>query len=187
MILSTEDPAYSLPKLAVPKNIIFTRRLMLRPVTLADVTDKYVKWLEDPTINKYFETRKQTKAEIAEYVTKCNAKETELFAITCEHQYIGNIRLYKPYGRHPLGEIGLFIGEHNWRGKRISTEAIAGVSQYGFDNGLKKISASMYATNLASLRAFLGAGYSIEGIRRKHRLFEDRMTDLFEVGLCFPG
>mgnify|MGYP003393649706 CR=1 FL=1 len=166
----------------------------MRPVTVADVTDRYVGWLSDPLIHRFFETRRQTKEQITDYVLQ--RPPLELWAICRAGTHIGNIRLWRPFPeRHPLGEISLFIGERECWGRGFATEAIARICEWGFDHGppidprvpvpsFKKIGASMYAGHTASMRAFAKAGFRLEGIRRKHRMFEGQMTDLYEMGIC---
>ena len=163
----------------------------MRPVTVEDVNDNYVRWLSDPLIHRFFETRKQTKEQIIDYVLQRPA--WELWAICRAGTHIGNIRLWRPYPeRHPLGEISLFIGERDCWGRGFATEAIARICWWGFDMDdknappsiFRKIGASMYAGHTASMRAFQKAGFRLEGIRRKHRMFEGKMTDLYEMGIC---
>lgn len=190
--LSTQWPAYVWPKFAVPSSIR-TERLLLRPVTVDDVNDRYVGWLSDPQVHRFFETRRQTAEQIKEYVLQ--REPGELWGIfrflgiepflgmrTVEH--IGNIRLWKPLPRHPLGEISLFIGEKAWRGKGIATEAIKTICQHAYGWGFRKIGASMYEGHWGSMYAFRKAGFTLEGVRKEHRWFEGKMTDLYEMGLC---
>ena len=159
-------------------------RITLRPVVVADVNDNYVRWLSDPLINRFFETRQQTKEQIVRYVEQRPANE--LWAICRADKHIGNIRLWRPYPeRHPLGEISLFIGERDCHGRGLATDAIQTICDWGFNlSTFMKIGASMYAGHTASMRAFQKAGFRLEGIRRKHRMFEGKMTDLYEMGIC---
>jgi len=169
-------------------------RILLRPVTVEDVTERYVGWLSDPLVNRFFETRQQSAAEIKQYVLQREANE--LWAICVDifpsatvgpgyHSWwhIGNIRLWKPLPRHPLGEISLFIGEEDWRGKSIATEAIKLICREAVEWGYRKIGASMYQDHWGSMHAFRKAGFELEGIRKKHRWFEGRMADLYEMGM----
>lgn len=189
---STSFPPYSWPKLAVPK-IIMTERLLLRPVTVEDVTERYVEWLSDPLVNRFFETRQQTAGQIKEYVLQrevgelwaiCVFDQIAIFGKANATIHIGNIRLWKPLPRHPLGEISLFIGEKDWRGKGVATEAIKAICRKAVKMGYWKIGASMYEGHWASMFAFRKAGFELEGIRKRHRWFEGKMTDLYEMGLC---
>lgn len=185
-------PPYAWPKFAVPSSIL-TERLLLRPVTVADVNERYVGWLADPAVNRFFETRQQTASQIKEYVLQ--REPGELWAICWrggwdEHgriSHIGNIRLWKPLPRHPLGEISIFIGERDYRSRGLATEAIKTICEYGITAGFKKIGASMYEGHWASMHAFRKAGFQLEGIRKQHRWFEGKMTDLYEMGLCLTN
>ena len=71
-------------------------------------------------------------------------------------------------------------------GKGYAIEAILLLKHFAFENiGIKKLTAGMYSDNITSLRAFMKAGFSLEGILKSHYiLFGDKRTDLFQVGCC---
>ncbi len=165
-------------------------RLLLRPVTLTDVTERYVDWLNDERVNRFLETRhsRQTLDGVRAYVDRITRRDDEwLFAICLEADgtHIGNIKLGPVKPHHGVADISLFIGEPACWGRGYATEAIRLLSGHALrDLGLHKISAGMYASNDASLRAFLKAGYREEGRRRKHYLLDGRPEDVIELGLC---
>lgn len=166
-----------------------TQRLLLRPLTVADCTARYVGWLNDPAVNRLLETRhsEQTLESVTRFVEAVNASEREhLFGIFLADgvTHIGNIKVGPIARNHPLADVSLLIGDTASWGRGYAAEAIAGVSRHAFASlGLRKLSASMYDVNVASYRAFRRAGYRDEGRRRAHYMLDGRMTDVLLLGL----
>ena len=164
--------------------------VFLRPVTLADVTPRYVGWLNDPEVKRFLETRHrpQTLETIEAFVADMLSRaDTHLCAICldADERHIGNIKVGPIKPKHALADVSLFIGERDCWGKGYASEAIALISRFAFETmPVVKLSASFYAANQASIRAFLKAGYRQEGVRRKHYLLEGALSDIVELGLC---
>lgn len=164
-------------------------RIYLRPLARADCTPVYVGWLQDPEVTRFLEIRHapQTLETVQAFVDRINASDNEhLFGIflKADDRHIGNIKI-GPIGKiHPVADVTLLLGARECWGQGYGSEAIVAVSHYGirtFD--LSKLTASMYAANEASYRAFLKAGFNHEGLRRRHMLLEGRMCDVLEVGM----
>lgn len=169
-----------------------SQRIALSALGLDDVSPTYVAWLNDPAVNRYLETRHvpQTLDSVRQFVADTAARDdSHLFAIrlAADSRHIGNIKLGPVKANHSLADVSLFIGEKDCWGQGYATEAITLVSRFGFETlGLSKLSASFYADNQGSLRAFLKAGYREEGRRRGHYLLDGQPHDIIETGLC-PG
>lgn len=165
-------------------------RILIRPITLDDVSPTYVNWLRDPEVNQYLETpREQTEETVREFVTGILADENQhLFAICLVpgERHVGNIKvgpIRKPY---QVADVSLFIGDRKAWGQGVATAAIALVSRFAFERlDVRKLSASMYLPNKGSARAFAKAGYQLEGERRRHLMKDGKMQGIYEYGLCF--
>jgi RimJ/RimL family protein N-acetyltransferase len=149
-----------------------TARLRLRVLQPEDVTASYIGWLNDPAINAFLETRFTVQSEeaVVSFVTEQSRNpDSFLFriALAADDRHIGNIKLGPLNRHHASAQLSLLIGERDMHGKGYATEAITAVTDWGFEScGLKRIEAGCYQDNLGSLRAFLKAGYSVEGFRR---------------------
>jgi len=167
-----------------------SQRLHLRPVTLADVGERYVGWFNDPDVNRYLETRHrpQTLETVRDFVAGCLGREdVHLLAICLKdgERHIGNIKVGPVKPNHALADVSLFIGEKDCWGKGYGAEAIRLASRFAFENmPVVKLAAGFYAENEGSIRAFLKAGYRREGLRRKHYLLDGAPVDIVELGLC---
>jgi [ribosomal protein S5]-alanine N-acetyltransferase len=169
-----------------------TERLVFRELETSDVSVDYVDWLNDPQVSRYLETRHapQDAATVAAFVERVGASQIEfLFGIFLRNsgRHIGNIKLGPIREHHAVADVSLLIGARDCWGQGYAAEAIAALSRYAFDEiGVRKLSASMYEENQASMRAFLHAGYVEEGRRRKHYDLGGGRSDLIELGLL-PG
>lgn len=156
--------------------------LQLVPLLPEDVSDDYVRWLNDGAINKYLESRftqhtlDSTRAFVA---AACADAGTAMFGIRLDTRHVGNIKLGPIDFRHRRGEIGILIGEPTVWGRGVGRRAIELISRFGFDTlRLHKLTAGCYGSNAGSLVAFRRAGFDVEGVRRQHYLLDDRFDDL---------
>ena len=165
-------------------------RIRLRPITPQDVTPRYVAWLNEPEVNRFMETRHrdQSPQAVAAFVAENTGRDDRrLFAIclASDGRHIGNIKVGPIKPNHALADVSLFIGERDCWGKGYASEAIRLASRFAFAQmPVVKLSASFYADNLASIRAFLKAGYKHEGLRRRHYMLDGKPSDIVELGLC---
>lgn len=164
-------------------------RIHLREVRLTDVTDRYYRWMNDPEVNRYLETRyvPQSHETIAEFVRNMAGRSDEPFFAICTNNtgdHIGNIKIGPINWRHRYADVSLLIGEKEFWGKGYASEAIALVTRFGFEViNLNKLEAGCYAENEGSARAFEKCGYAREGLSRGHFFFEGRPTDCIRLGL----
>lgn len=168
---------------------IHSERLLLRELSGADCSADYVRWLGDPGISQYLETRHapQDEASIVAFIEGVRARDDEfLFGMFLREggRHIGNIKVGPIHRRHQLADLSLLIGARDCWGKGFAAEAIEALSRYAFaDLGVLKLSASMYAPNIGSKQAFLKVGYREEGLRRGHYDLGGERCDLVELGL----
>jgi len=164
-------------------------RLYFRKLTEQDASEVYASWLNDPEVNQYLETRHelQTVAGCRQFIDDMNRSETDhLFGIFLRDtdQHIGNIKLGFVNLRYQSAQVSLLIGEKAAWGKGFATEAIRAISRFGFENlALCKLEAGCYEDNLGSLRAFLSAGYVVEGFFRQHVVLRGRRRGCFYLGM----
>jgi RimJ/RimL family protein N-acetyltransferase len=163
-------------------------RLVLRDLTVDDVTSRYVAWMNDPEVNRYTESRFTTHTieSVRDFVAATAADPANVFLAIerkDDGRHIGNIKLGPIHPYHRSGDIGLLIGEKDAWGHGFATEAIGVLKNYAFaELGLAKLTAGCYANNPGSLKAFLKAGFSTEGKRLDQYRFGDQRIDLLLVG-----
>ena len=163
--------------------ILKGKRCYLRPLTLNDVTQDYVTWMNDKNVTRFLETRfiLHTHKSIQDYVQSILKNPDDVFMAICvngTNQHIGNIKLGPINRQHLFAHIGLMIGDKDYWGKGYATEAIGLISQYAFETlKLNKVMAGCYANNVGSMRAFEKAGFYHEGIEKSKWLCEGQYVD----------
>jgi len=179
-------------KIAAAKEAVLRGpRLTLRPLTLGDATDRYASWMNDPVINRYLESRfaEHTIEDLRRFINAMMISDRDflfgMFAGAGDH--IGNIKLGSIDWYHRYGDVGLLIGEPDYWGKGLATEAISLVTEFGFRRlELHKITAGCYSNNMGSAKAFLKAGWTQEGVRRSHYQCGDSFVDAVMLAIWNP-
>lgn len=173
-----------------PSVPIADQHVLLRPVTVDDVTDAYCKWLNDPVVTRQLETRfqPQTRESILAYVSaQRRSRDAVLLAIVWQRElrHVGNVRIGAIDRHHRTATVALMIGERHAWGHGVGTSAISLATRYAFEHlELVKLTARCYATNLASIRAFEKAGWRHEGQQRSQFVSDGRRIDGIWLGIA---
>ena len=172
--------------------VIFGERIYLRRLTEDDVSEAYVRWINDPDINQYLESRfyeqtiESTKAFIRS-VTNDNNYQFGIF-IKETDQHIGNIKIGSINHFHKYADIGFLIGEKEYWGKGIASEAIKLATDFAFNTlGLHKLWGGAYAPNVGSMKAFLKNEYVEEGVKKSQYLCNGVYVDDIMFGKVNPN
>ena len=168
---------------------INTDRLVLRSLTADDATFNYAGWLNDPNINMYLEARHSIHSvdTCRDFIIKSNSDtSSNLFGIFLKDdlRHIGNAKIGFVHSIYRCGQLSLFIGDKSTWGLGFGSEVVSALTNYGFiELGLRRIEAGCYEQNLASLRIFLKAGYSVEGFLRSNVVLNGQRQGCFKLGL----
>lgn len=164
-------------------------RIQLRQLQISDVTDKYCKWMNDPEVNQYMDSRFYAHAieSLREYATHTieNAANIYLAIILKEkNEHIGNIKLGPINYHHRFGDVGVVVGEKDCWGRGYATEAIKLLTSYAFQVlNLHKLTAGCLSLNQSSFKAFQKAGFLVEGIRKSHEYYNGQYVDAVMLGI----
>lgn len=144
----------------------------IRRLTMDDVSQEYLSWLNDPEVNRYLETRHHPQSidAIRTYVrSMIRSNDQHLFAIcTANQHHIGNIKLGPVHPYHNYADVAYFIGDRRFWGRGCATEAISQIVDFGFTRlGLHRIQAGLYYSNAASRRALIKNGFKCDGALHK--------------------
>lgn len=162
--------------------IIKGDKIFLRRLTEGDVTENYVRWMNDPEINKYLESRfsVQTIDSVKVFIQSVTNDRNYQFGIFVKEtgQHIGNVKIGGINLIHKYADIGFIIGEKEYWGKGFASEAIKLATEFAFKNlALHKLWGGAYAPNIGSIKAFLKNGYVQEGIKRSQYLCDGKYVD----------
>ncbi len=149
---------------------ITTERCSLRTLEPQDISPSYVRWLNDPKVNRFLESRfeEQTIETVKSFIEfNFLAEDSVLFGIflKLDDSHVGNIKLSHVSPQHLTGEIGFVIGESDFWGQGLATEAIVALSDWCFSElKLFKLTAGCYSENQGSQRALEKSGFSVEAV-----------------------
>jgi len=163
-----------------------TPNVTLFLLTPADVTPTYLKWMQDPRIQRFLESRRQEHSmeTLRVFVERLHDDpDTLMMGIRADDLHVGNIKLGPIERHHETAEIGLMIGEPAAWGKGVGRAAIQGVCEIARTRlGLRKVTAGASAKNIGSIRAFQSSGFEIEGRRQQQLRGADGIEDLVLLG-----
>ena len=172
------------------KGEIIGQAIILRTCLLSDCNETYVKWLNDPLVNMYLETRfsEQTLHSISEFVdSNLKSESSYLYAIITndsEKKHIGNIKLGPIHPHYAYADISYFIGDIDYWGKGIAAEAIKLVVDFAFTQlKLRRLQAGAFEDNIGSIKALEKAGFELEGRFREKLYTQGKWQDHLYYGL----
>lgn len=150
--------------------------IALRPLTIGDLTQEYLDWLNDKDVNNYSFRRfsSLSEAQLRSFLESLPLRSDEMhFAIIFkpEKKHIGNIGMKAIHWQARFAELGILIGCRVFWGRGIAVQAIRLIQDYAF-NRLNLNRLEMGSFNPAAIRAYEKAGWLREGIQRE-RIFID--------------
>lgn len=175
------------------KHFIEGDRIYLREVRVSDVTDDYCRWMNDPKVDRYLETRfhPHSREEIESYVSEMKEDADTVFLAILVKQgdvHIGNMKIGPANRIHLYADLSIVIGERAYWGKGFATEAIILAVEYAFSTlNLHKLEAGAYANNRGSIKAFRKADFFEEGRRKGHFFCNGSYVDWVLMGILHPS
>ena len=167
------------------------KQIYLRPLERDDLNERYLRWLNDPEVSRYLESGlfPQTQSDLEGFYNGVvgSSKQVVLAIADKEsNQHIGNIKLGPINWVHRRATLGILIGEKEFWGKGISTEATRLMVEYAFQRlNLRRIVLGVYAEHQAAVRSYEKVGFKIEGRFREDMFHEGQYKDsLWMALLC---
>ena len=126
-------------------------KVTLRPLKVTDIDDKYVNWWKNKDFIKYLETKKLNKQDAINHLRSVQQNGGFLCAVEVDGVHVGNVKVNN-------GDLSIIIFPPFW-GQGYATVAINKMAKAV--GGV--ITAGVRSENVASLRAFEKAGFTITG------------------------
>ena len=165
-------------------------RIHLRPLEESDIDERYVSWFEqrDAHLDYYASSgRKFTADVLISDLRNAAANHNYFYAIVdnASGAVIGNIRIGPINVRHKTSDLATLIGDRSFVGKGLAREAVALGNEIAFEkHDVRKLYSGMFEENVASVKAYVAAGWVIEGRLKGQFLVGDRPSDRILVA-CF--
>lgn len=170
--------------------------LTLRPLQIEDLRGAYVSWLNDPEVCEHnsHHVFPYSLAEAKHYIESVSRDEHNLvLAIVANDtgKHIGNISLQKIDTVSRSAEYAILVGDRDYWGKGIATEASKLLLTHGFNTlNLHRIYCGTSTSNIAMQKLADRLGFKEEGRRREAHYKNGSYDDIIEYGLLadeFPA
>jgi len=142
-------------------------RIYLQPVSVENA-DVFMKWINDPEINKYMVGIKPPKTveEEIEWIKKIqNDPNEEVWSIFIKEndKLIGNVGFHELNNPKNNIRIGIVIGEKDEWGKGYGTEVFKIATKYLKEQkGAKKINLTCHVNNIGAHKVYKKSGFEIK-------------------------
>ena len=148
---------------------IETKRFLLRPLTPEDATERYAAWFGDPEVQRHIVSAASAPsvAELREYIAARAGRPDAVFLGIYTRDagvHIGNIK-YEPIDRAASrAELGILIGEPDWRGRGVATEVIVAANEWmAAHRGIGEVVLGVESAHTGAKRAYTKAGFEVLG------------------------
>jgi RimJ/RimL family protein N-acetyltransferase len=149
---------------------IIGEQVYLRELTIADASQEYCDWLNDSETNAYLETRQSTIEELKAYIQKRVDHPNSFFVGIFDKgndAHVGNIKLEPIDWENKKATFGILIGNGDYRGRGIGTEATKLIVDYAFDKmGLDEVDLGVIDKNRAAIRCYEKVGFKVTGVKK---------------------
>ena len=160
-------------------------RVYLRPLTPADITEPYIAWFADEAVTRHLEVRAITHDEARSYIEEGLTTNKYFMCAICDLQsgvHIGNIKIGPIRWKHRVSDMVTVIGDQTYWGRGVASDAIRLAVRVAFRFlGMRKLHASMYASNVGSLRAYTRAGWSVEARLAQQGILDNSPNDIILI------
>jgi len=172
------------------EGLVITGRIVyLRPLGDEDISDRYLRWLNDPEVSRYTDRsgRKFERQDIIDYVATANCSPDQLLLgifLKDNDEHIGNTLLRDVDFHNGTGEISNMIGEKDYWGKGVVVDTDKYLIHYAFSVlKLRKIIIGNLAPNRGATFKSSQLGFTLEGQLREHAVMDGRPVNVLRFGL----
>jgi RimJ/RimL family protein N-acetyltransferase len=171
--------------------MIVGKKVRLRAVEREDIP-RFVRWLNDREVTQFLlinsPLSKAMEEKWFEKQAETPPSEGQVFAIETlvndQWVHIGNCGLHNIEPVNHCAEFGIFIGEKEYWGQGLGTEATRLVLKHGFEDlNLHSIYLNVYSTNPRAKKAYEAAGFVQEGVQREAVFKDGRFIDLILMSI----
>ncbi len=144
------------------------KKCYLSPIDMEDV-EKYTAWLNDYEVTRYLTMAPQMISLHAEKEMLLSLSKDHTYAIVTleKDELIGGCGMIDVNNLHRTGEIGIFIGNGEYRNRGYGTEALKLLIDYSFKVlNLRNLMLKVYEFNDRAMHCYEKIGFRVIGRRR---------------------
>lgn len=144
---------------------IETARLMLRPLSTDDATERYGAWLDSTEARRFVLTSgaPHDVKSLRAYIAGKQSADDVLFLGIFDRvggEHIGNIKFEPVNPVAGFAVMGILIGEASWRGQGVAAEAISASARWLHEAlGIRTIFLGVDPANEGAVRAYRKGGF----------------------------
>ncbi|MBT3237550.1 MAG: GNAT family N-acetyltransferase [Rhodospirillaceae bacterium] len=163
-------------------------RVYLRGLNDDDVTDRYLSWFSDEDVTRYLEIKSLTREDALKFLH--HGRETgkyHLYGIVLKEddRLVGTVKIRVVNKDSGIYAVNTVVGDKSVWGRGIATHAILIANNITFQEyRARKIVAGIYADHIGSLKAYMNAGWVIEGRQVGHYIVDGEVKDGLWIA-CF--
>ena len=162
-------------------------RIFLRILRQSDATKEYCGWLNDSRVNLYLATKRATIAGLKKYIREKNKSSNALlFGIFFREnqKHIGNIKLEPIDFKESKTTVGIMIGDKNYWGKGLATEAIKLLTDFAFRKlKLGEVNLGVISEHKSAIKAYKKAGLKIDKVEKKSVRYGNKVYDKLTMSI----
>jgi len=167
--------------------ILESERLILKPLGLPFLSQKYVNWMNDSDVNKFLSSGggySLDKLQI--FLTEVEKKDILFWAICIknESKHIGNIKIDPVEIKHGICEYGIMMGDKNEWGKGFAKEASKLVIEFCFKSlNLRKMNLGVIESNKRAVKLYEKLDFVSEGKLINHVSSNGEFVNVLRMAL----
>ncbi len=162
-------------------------RVTLRALTEADLPrlTEFKNDVEFELLGGGDPPRPRTFELVREFFTEqAKDKDSPTFAIEADGQFIGDCGLFNADRRSGTAEVGIGIGDRDYRGRGYGREALGLLVEYGFRlQNFRKLWLEVHGSNERAIRSYRAVGFVEEGRQREQTWSGGRYEDVVLMAL----
>ncbi len=152
---------------------IKSKRFILKKINHTKIGNQYLNWFKDKQVKKYIEKIPNNLFELKEFVKKTNKeKNCFFFGIYEKNLHLGNIKISNVNFANRSAELGILIGEKNYRGKGVGFEVIEVIKKFLIKKQIFKIFLGLKKSNKIAYRLYRNCGFKTHVVKEKTIVME---------------
>lgn len=170
------------PRELFPKDGLRGGRVLLLPFVAADITNRYIAWLSDPTVVRFSNQRLRTHdaASSQAYLASFNGTDNLFLSVRLADSgiAIGTLTAYVDR-HHETADVGILIGDTTVWGQGLGQDAWNSLLDWlQQEAGIRKITAGALACNKGMVTLMERSGMHCEALRKAQEIVEGVTEDI---------